>query len=499
MKTIEVKTANKTFKGLEEEGIYKFLGLPYALPPVNERRFKRAVPDSRIGDIVDCTIFKNKAPQPKAGVLNIENDIVQSEDCLYLNVWTTKELDKKKPVVVWIHGGAFMTGETGVKIYDGKNFAVNGDVVFVSIQYRLGIFGFMDFSYLNDDGLQFDTNVGLSDQIEALKWVKANINYFGGDEKNITLMGESAGATSILSLIASPKAKGLFHRAICQSAIVDSLLSKKNARFWAKNAMELMGLEIDDAIGLKQIQVEVALQATSKINETFTDKLPGSWPFGPVIDGDLLPMSIIESFKNNQAMSIPLLLGTNKDEAANFIRDKAPWLPSNQKQINRMFRLNPKLNQELILGSYSSYPNTDALREIGRDMSFVKGNTKVADMNSVFQPTYVYRFDYQTVVTKKMNIGAFHGMEIMFAFNNLNCELSKILTYDGENPQKIADMMHRYWLNFIKWGNPNGIGLVEWKLYTKSNRETIVLDLTTKIVNNPDQKGYEIWKDSALY
>jgi para-nitrobenzyl esterase len=164
-----------------------------------------------------------------------------------------------------------------------------------------------------------------------------------------------------------------------------------------------------------------------------------------------------------------------------------------------MFRLNPKLNQELILGSYSSYPATDALREIGRDMSFVKGNTKVADMNSVFQPTYVYRFDYQTVVTKKMNIGAFHGMEIMFAFNNLNCELSKILTYDGENPQKIADMMHRYWLNFIKWGNPNGIGLVEWKLYTKSNRETIVLDLTTKIVNNPDQKGYEIWKDSALY
>jgi para-nitrobenzyl esterase len=263
--------------------------------------------------------------------------------------------------------------------------------------------------------------------------------------------------------------------------------------------MEFMGLDIDDGEGLKKVSVDKALKASSKINETFTQIMPGAWPFGPVIDGDLLPMSIIDAYKNNQVLNIPLLLGTNKDEAANFIRDKEPWLPSNEMHINRMFRLNPKLNKKQILDNYDSYPDRSALREIGRDMSFVAGNTLAADVNSKNQATYVYRFDYQTVVTKKLNIGAFHGMEIMFAFNNLDCELSKILAYEVGNPQKIADMLHQYWINFIKYGNPNGNGLVEWLNYTESNRETLLLDLITKTVFNPDDKGYEIWKDTYIY
>lgn len=498
MKTAEVKTKTGILRGRDEE-VYRFFGIPYALPPVDDNRFKRSKPALKSNGIVDCLYFKGKAPQPKAGVLNIENDIAQSEDCLYLNIWAPKDLERKKPVVVWIHGGAFLTGETGVKIYDGTNFAINGNLVFVSIQYRLGIFGFVDFSYLNTATQKFDTNIGLSDQIEALRWIQANIRYFGGDETNVTLMGESAGATSIFSLIASNNANGLFHKAICQSALLNSLLSKKNARFWAKKAMEFMDLDIDDGEGLKKVSVDKALKASSKINETFTQIMPGAWPFGPVIDGDLLPMSIIDAYKNNQVLNIPLLLGTNKDEAANFIRDKEPWLPSNEMHINRMFRLNPKLNKKSILESYDSYPDRSALREIGRDMSFVAGNTLVADINSKKQATYMYRFDYQTIVTKKLNIGAFHGMEIMFAFNNLDCELSKILAYEVGNPQKIAYMLQQYWINFIKYGNPNGNGLVEWLNYTESNRETLLLDLVTKTVFNPDDKGYEIWKDTQLY
>jgi para-nitrobenzyl esterase len=499
MKNIEIMTQTGNLIGIDGTKSNQFLGIPYAIPPIGEKRFKRAKPVPKTTKTINCTQFGNKAYQPKVGTLNFENDINQSEDCLYLNVWTPKVKGSAKPVVVWIHGGAFIMGETGHKIYNGENFVVNGGIIFVSIQYRLGIFGFMDFSYLNDDLDVFETNIGLTDQIEALRWIQENIGYFGGDKNNVTVMGESAGATSVLSLITSPKATNLFHKAICESAVVGSILTKENARFWAEKAMGLMGLDRDNAADLMKLSPEVAIEVTSQINKTFTDIMPGAWPFAPVIDGDLLPNNIIEAYQKNQVLNIPLLLGTNKDEASNFVRDNEPWLPSNEKHINRMFELNPHLDKENILSNYITYPNIPALRNLGRDMCFVYGNTKVADMNSKKHNTYVYRFDYETIITKKLNIGAFHGMEIMFAFNNLECELSKIVAYEKSNSKMMADMIHKYWINFIKESNPNSSELFHWVKYTEQKRETLSIDLNPSIILNPDKLGYDIWKNCLLY
>ncbi|MBI9010324.1 MAG: carboxylesterase/lipase family protein [Tenericutes bacterium] len=498
MTNITITTKTGRLVGIYKERTNIFLGVPFAIPSVNENRFKRAVSLPISSEIIDCTTFKNKAIQPQIGNLKIANQIKMSEDCLHLNIWAPKIGLKKKAVLVWIHGGAFMSGENSVKMFDGEQFCKNGDIVFVSIQYRLGILGFMDFSFLNSSDFSFDSNIGLSDQIEALKWVQENIKYFGGDKSNVTVMGESAGATSILSLISSPLAKNLFHKAICQSPVVESVLSKENAKFWALKAMEIMGLEKNDVLGLSNVSEENVIQATLKINQKFTDIMPGSWPFGPVIDSDLLPNTIVDAFKQNKAMSLPLLIGTNKDEAANFVKETEAWLPSNEKHIDRMFELNPKLNKVKVLRNYESYPSIKALRDIGRDMSFVTGNTIISDKNSKLADTFVYRFDYETIVAKKMNIGAFHGLEIMFAFNNLECELSQILAYEQENPRIIANMLHRYWINFVKNSNPNSKDLVYWNNYTQKNKETLLLDVNPKIILNPDKKGYEIWKDAEF-
>jgi para-nitrobenzyl esterase len=297
----------------------------------------------------------------------------------------------------------------------------------------------------------------------------------------------------------SPMAKGLFHKVICQSALVESILTKKNAQFWAKKMMKFMGLKTYDIKGLLEVSSEIVVNATAKLFEVFTDIMPGAWPFSPVIDNDLLPYSIIEGFNKNKAMNIPLLIGTNKDETSNFVKEKAPWLPSNEKQIDLLFKLNPHLDKRRILSNYCSYPNLDALRALTRDMSFVCGNTKLADLNSINQKTYVYRFDYETVVSKKLNLGAFHGIEIMFAFNNLDSELSKILAYETENPKIIANLVHNYWINFIKYANPNREETFYWKEYSSKNRETISLNIKPSILINPDSIGYEIWKALPLY
>lgn len=498
MKTITVTTNTGIMAGMDKENTNQFLGIPYAIAPVKDKRFKRAIQAPKSHEIFDCTMFKNKAIQPQAGTLKIVNDIKQCEDCLYLNIWTPKENLVKKPVLVWIHGGAFFIGETSAKIYDGENFCKNGDIIFVSIQYRLGVFGFMDFSYLNTDKYTFDTNIGLSDQIAALKWIQKNIEFFGGDKHNVTVMGESAGATSILSLMASPLAKGLFHKAICQSAIAESVLSKENANFWALKAMEFMGLDKNDASGLINVVDEKVIQATAQINRVFTDVMPGSWPIGPVIDEDLLPNTIVDAFRLNQTMSIPLLIGTNKDEEANFVKETEPWLPSNERHIDKLFQQNPRLNKEKILSNYESYPSMQSLRDFGRDMSFVIGKTRIADMNSKQNDTFVYRFDYEPIVAKKLNIGAFHGLEIMFAFHNLNCELSQIIAYEKDEPKTIANMLHHYWINFVKYSNPNSQTLYHWDKYSTSNKKTLLLNIEPKIVSNPDMKAYEIWRNSKF-
>lgn len=503
MRDKKIETKSGAVTGSQNEDVIQYLGIPYATPPVGAGRFKRAEPVEKWEGTLSCDHFMNKAVQPVAGQITIDNDIPQDEDCLYLNIWTssqrTEKISGKKPVLVWIHGGAFTFGEASTIMYDGGNFVRNGDLIFVSIQYRLGIFGFTDFSYLNNDELTFDTNIGLSDQITALKWINENIEFFGGNSENICLMGESAGASSVLALMASPYSKKLFHKAISQSGVCSSVLESKMANLWAEKAMEYLGLEKNDGKGLMHIRPDQASDASMKMLSTFTDIAPGAWSSGFIVDGDILPMTVIEAFKSGNVLDIPLLIGTNKDEAALFVRENSPWFPSTREQVNHMFDLNTNLNKEVILTNYPGYPDLPSLKEMGRDMCFTCDNTIIMDSYSKNNDTYAYRFDYETIVTKKLGIGSFHGMEIMFAFNNLECELTSILAHETTGPTIVSKNMHSYWINFVRNSNPNDNKSFNWQKYDSILRPVLSINQEMKILQDPHKKAYDIWNDKTLY
>ncbi len=488
-----VTTQYGKIQGLNSGGVNVFLGIPYALPPIENLRFRRAMKCKKHEGILPTLAFKSKAPQPNIGLIRAENDLSESEDCLYLNVWASSLPKKKKPVVVWIHGGAFAFGEAAAKLYDGTSFAKNGSLVFVSIQYRLGILGFSDFSFLDPNTSTFETNVGLSDQIMALKWIRQNISVFGGDPKNITVMGESAGASSILCLMTSPAAKGLFQKAICQSPVVGSVQDPKTSLFWAKQALSHLGLPENQKEALKTVSFKELNAVVQKMMETFTELTPGRWPIGPTIDGDLVPCSLEEAFSKGLFSPVPLIVGTNKDEAANFIRDSNPWLPSTVEQLECMFDQNPEWDKPAILSHYTDFPSKETFRNIGRDFCFVKGTILVADTNALKAPTFVYRFDFETDVCKKLGLGAFHGLELPFVFAHLDAELKKLFLYHPQEAKSVMETVHSMWIRFIQKGDPNGDNMLLWKAYRSNTRGTLLIDQNLLWVEHPERGHDSIW------
>lgn len=495
---MKVKTELGYIYGDTIDTITRFRGIPYAISPLKTGVFKRTIEIQKYSDIVDATHFANKAPQPKVGQISTENDLRQSIDCLYLNIWAPANFDEMKPVVVWIHGGAFVMGETATKMYDGTSFAKNGNVVYVSIQYRLGIFGFTDFSFFNDEENKYEPNLGLYDQIEALKWIKKNIKAFGGDCDKITVMGESAGASSILCLMTSQKSHNLFHKAILQSPVSNCVLTKQQGHYWANKILEYGGLSVNDLANLNDYSIEKTNSITKKVMESFTNLTPGSWAFGPVIDDDLVKESIIKAYHGNHFTYIPIIIGTNKDEAALFVRENEPWLPSNIQQMDLFFDQNQCVDKKFILSNYENYPSIKTFKEIGRDFIFSVGNTHICDKHSIENDTYVYRFDYETEVTKKMGIGAFHGAEIMYAFSNLDSELSKLIIYDIENAVKLTNYIHQAWINFIHHGNPNSKDNNLWEKYISKTRNTLSINIENKVLLDPETRARLTWMKYIL-
>jgi len=487
-----IKTSSGRYQGQEEEeGIFKFLGIPYALPPIGNYRFKRAVPYPCFDDVLASNQFPAKAPQPNAGMLASEVNCPESEDCLYLHIWTPS-VDTKKPVLVFLHGGAFVMGEASAKLYDGTAFVDNGDIVYVSIQYRLGILGFTDFRYLNDDSFQFESNCGLSDQLEALKWIHTHIEAFGGDPNQITLMGESAGGSSILALMTSPLAKGLFHQGIVQSPLIEAVLMPENAEFWAKRALNHLGLSKDDSKKLLTITSEKTIEAASKMMAEFTDLTPNIFPFGPVID-DILPESIDEAFSLKKQLPIPLLIGTNLDEIATFIRRPDPWFPKTEKQLNTLFDQHPNWNQDTILKNYPDLQNHQTLLKLGRDILFAAGGYGIAQNHSKIAPVFRYQFDFVTTVAQALQLGAFHGCELPFVFHNLNGELRKIIGPDIERAKRLADNIHFAWINFIKYGNPSENQKTMWEAFTIKNPVTLRFDIIDRMEEGLDEEAWKTW------
>jgi para-nitrobenzyl esterase len=444
-----------------------FKGIPFAAPPTGTRRWKTPAPVEPWVGVKKCIVF---GPSPMQGkpvpfsVYTSEFLIPESpisEDCLYLNIWTgAKSANEKRPVFVWIYGGGFMSGGSACPIYDGEALARKG-VVLVSINYRVGVFGFFAHPELSaETSYNGSGNYGLMDQIAALRWVQNNISAFGGDPGNVTVAGQSAGAMSVNCLVASPLAKGLFHKAIAESG--SSLLRKGFVRTENGKVREQEGLKITNDMGMKSIDELRKLPADeihSKARAWFT----------PVIDGYVLPKSIPNIFAENANTDIPLLTGWNNDETFTPVTSTEDF----KKRLEKTYGSD---SQELL----KFYPVTTeqesikSQKALGRDESFGISNYVWAVLQSrAKNKVYLYNFLRKPPATADfVQYGAFHTAEVPYTFNTLkffNRPLEK-------TDHALADLMSSYWANFARSGNPNGPGLPEWPAFKEADAMVMMFD-----------------------
>ncbi|MHA2006463.1 MAG: carboxylesterase/lipase family protein [Promethearchaeota archaeon] len=487
-----IDTNTGKVQGYIRRGVIKFKGIPYAEPPIGDLRFKHPIPKESWSGVRETTEFSPIAPQPPP-ISNLVEYIPrkQSEaECLTLNIWTSGIEGELRPVMVWIHGGAFISGNGAD--FDGARLVLRGNLVVVTLNYRLGPLGFLYVPGVT-------ANVGLLDQILALKWVKDNIQVFGGDPNNITLFGESAGSMSICALLTMSAAKGLFHRAIAQSGATHPADLKPSRR---KEATEILmsnlSIKSGDIDELRRIPVEKLIEADPTRVPVETGEILSfdMAVLGPVIEKNTLPIHPLERIKSGYASEIELLIGSNLDEAKawtamhpNFSNLDEQVLYSHIRRYLKGLGKNIN-NSERIVETYKNVSRErnlvdtrDIFDAICSDYAFRVPSIHFAELQSKVQPdTYNYLFNWKSPMFGG-KFGATHGLEVVFVFGRLPDKDLGFLPGKNKEIETLSNNMMDAWISFARSGNPNHEGIPEWPQFTVDRRSTMVFDIDSKVVN----------------
>ena len=483
-----IESSSCRLVGSVRDGHAAFLGIPFAVPPVGELRFAAPRPAPAWDGIRTATTWGNAARQGSHAIPGFAASGPQDEDCLYLNVYTPASDDRKRPVMFWIHGGGFTHGTAAEPLYDGGPLATRGDVVVVTINYRLGALGYL-YPGEHFPGAGLSANAGQLDQVAALEWVRDNISGFGGDPGNVTIFGESAGAAAVGTLLAMPSAQGLFHRAILQSgtgraadakggaAVVDALL--KELGLGREQAAQLRTI---DAGRIIEAQAGVAAQARGF----------GGMAFGPVVDGETLLENPPIAVRDGRAANVPMLIGTNRDEVKLFAASQRRE-PIDDAALAKAVRFTlPKANESDVAGIIDLYrtsrggrglpdSNLDLLDAIGTDARFRVPAMRLALSHARRQAdTYAYLFTYASPA-RHGALGACHALEMPFVFGTTNAPTQDRFAGTGPGVERLSETMMDAWLSFARGGNP-GEG---WTPYGEAARETMVFDLDSHIESDP--------------
>lgn len=493
-----VVTKNGKIKGLLENNTLVWKGIRYAKAPVDSLRFKAPQPVENWEGIKSATEFGTIAPQQKS--TKWKKNI--HEDCLFLNIWVANTAAKKRPVMFWIHGGGFYTGSGSHQIYDGASLAEKGDVVVVTINYRLGPLGFLYFDQLKGNNTGFENNLGIKDQIAALQWVKDNIENFGGDPENITVFGQSAGATSVLTLMSIPSAKGLFQKAIAQSPAINQNWTPEEATALTKNYMNLFGITEDNISELYKISADSLVLTANRMIEHPPFEVPGIGTFAPTIDGVFIATTFNDSVARAQSRQIPLLIGTNKHEMNVFLKIPITPFEAKPEDVHKLFAATDCSEDEARVTSfYKHYPSKQSVLNICTDRVFRIPSISLADDHSKNISTYMYRFDWNSLPLNLTGYKACHALELFFVFNTFNTRYGKQVTMlaNKRKAYRISNKIQEAWINFAKTGNPNAIGSEKWKPYNSRERATMIFDRKSKLKFDPDRKHRLAWKGLELY
>ena len=459
-------------QGQADGDTHVFKGIPYALPPTGEMRWKPPVPMPPWSGVRTADDFGPACYQPVSRFITIytETPPPMSEDCLSLNVWAPADA-RNAPVLVWIHGGAFVGGSSREDLYDGAKLASRGIVV-VSINYRLGVLGWLAHPELSAESpRKISGNYGLLDQIEALRWVKRNIAAFGGDPSNVTIAGESAGGLSVVYLMASPDARGLFAKAIAESAYMVSTPELKESKFGMPSA-EDAGVKLAGKLHAQSLD---DLRAMDPAALTVAAAVAGFPPSGTV-DGQVFPHQLVDVFDNGEQAHVPLLAGFNSGEIRS-LRVLAPAVPANATDYETAIREKYRDRADDFLKLYPSTDMQESILRTTRDALYGWTAERLARKQAALGlPSYLYFFDHGYPAADAQGLHAFHGSELPFVFGTLDRTAPywpKIPETPGET--NLTDAMMDYWSSFARTGQPVADNAPAWPAYGASHA---YMDLT---------------------
>lgn len=493
-----VSTVSGKAAGYIDDGIYTYKGIPYA----KAERFMPPVPADSWEGIRSCRAYGPTCPQGKrTGWYSDEqafsfdwNDGFPDEDCLRINIWTPGIKDgKKRPVMVWLHGGGYSAG-SGQELpsYDGRNLAAKGDVVVVTLNHRLNVLGFLDLSAYGEKYSQ-SGNAGLLDLVAGLDWVQANISEFGGDPSNVTIFGQSGGGGKVSTLLATPSAKGKFHKAIVQSGAMLRTMDGKWSRRIGAAVVEELGISPCRIEEIEDVPYERLLaageKAIAKVREEADKTGFASFIFGwaPTVDGSVLPRQPFDPLAPEQSKDVPMMIGTTIHEFS--MSTYVPMLREISKE-NAVAYLKTKYGDktdEFIRIFENTYPDYQPKDLIDTDFTFRPGTIEQAGLKARQggAPVYMYMFTWESPVLDGI-LRSTHCMEIPFVFNNADVHAS--MTGGGKEAIRLADRMSQAWINFAYTGDPNTKDLPQWPSYDCAEGATMFFDNECEVRYNHDKE-----------
>jgi para-nitrobenzyl esterase len=496
-----VRTTYGPVQGLAHDGIQIFKGIRYAAPPIGPLRFLPPERPQPWKDVADAIKFGAPAIQwappafaspttdfdrQLATIFPTEAEMkVENEDCLFLNAWTPALGDgKKRPVLVWLHGGGFAWGSGAWPIYDGTNLARKGNAVVVTVNHRLNVFGYLYLGELAGQAYAKSGNAGMLDLVAALEWVRDNIEAFGGDPANVTIMGESGGGAKVSMLLAMPDAKGLFHRAIIQSGAALHGIPKKTAGGVAKGILDELQLRPSNMKALQAIPVETIHDAVFEAGaKSGVSNMGAMLRLSPVVDGIVLPSDPFTPSAPAMSADVPVLIGTNQDEMTLF-NWAEPWFGKlNDVQLEqRVKELVGEKTEALLAALRELHPDYSPTYLLNLAMTatvMLARSITLAERKAAQNaaPVYMYQLIWNTPVMNGL-LKTPHTLDIPFMFDN--ADKARMLAGPGSEPEALARQMSSAWLAFARNGSPN------WPAYTLERRATMLFDVQSRVVEDPN-------------